>query len=138
VLYVPDLIAAEQFYGEVLGLSLSIREPGRHVFFELDGESMLLLFDASDTSVRLTYVNGSEIPLHGTSGIGHVALRMKESDVQMWIDHLEQSGVPIESDVHWPNGGRSLYFRDPAGNSVELATSQLWGFQDRSSTGTPR
>ena len=26
----------------------------------------------------------------------------------------------------WPNGARSLYFRDPAGNSVEIAEPRLW------------
>ena len=28
-------------------------------------------------------------------------------------------------------GGYSLYFRDPAGNSLELATAALWGFAEQ-------
>jgi len=40
----------------------------------------------------------------------------------------ETNGVPIESEVRWPRGGRSLYVRDPAGNSVEIASPALWGF----------
>jgi catechol 2,3-dioxygenase-like lactoylglutathione lyase family enzyme len=28
--------------------------------------------------------------------------------------------------VGWPRGGRSVYFRDPDGHSVELATPGLW------------
>jgi catechol 2,3-dioxygenase-like lactoylglutathione lyase family enzyme len=43
-----------------------------------------------------------------------------------WRAHLEGRGVEIESQVEWPNGGRSIYFRDPAGNSVEIATPELW------------
>jgi predicted enzyme related to lactoylglutathione lyase len=35
--------------------------------------------------------------------------------------------VAIEKIVDWPGGGRSLYFRDPAGNSLELATPRIWG-----------
>ena len=35
-------------------------------------------------------------------------------------------GVAIEAEVEWPSGGRSLYFRDPAGNVVELAPPTLW------------
>jgi catechol 2,3-dioxygenase-like lactoylglutathione lyase family enzyme len=133
VLYVDDLDAAEEFYTEVLGLELYTKDPGRHVFFTLDRESMLLVFDPAETSTRQTYVNGSEIPMHGMTGIGHVALRMNSGDVQMWMDRLAVFGIPIESDVQWPNGGRSLYFRDPAGNSVELATPRLWRFSEDAS-----
>jgi catechol 2,3-dioxygenase-like lactoylglutathione lyase family enzyme len=40
---------------------------------------------------------------------------------------LEQAGVVIEQVVEWDQGSRSIYFRDPAGNSVELAPPTLWG-----------
>ncbi|MDQ3546548.1 MAG: glyoxalase/bleomycin resistance/extradiol dioxygenase family protein, partial [Verrucomicrobiota bacterium] len=43
-----------------------------------------------------------------------------------WRERLQEAGVAIESEVEWPEGGRSLYFRDPAGNSVELAPPTLW------------
>ncbi len=39
---------------------------------------------------------------------------------------LEAEGVAIEADFRWPNGARSLYFRDPAGNSLECAEAKLW------------
>ena len=39
----------------------------------------------------------------------------------------ERYGVVIEKEVGWPKGGRSIYFRDPAGNSVELVTPGRWG-----------
>jgi catechol 2,3-dioxygenase-like lactoylglutathione lyase family enzyme len=39
----------------------------------------------------------------------------------------EAYGIEIEADFRWPNGARSLYFRDPAGNSVELADPAIWG-----------
>jgi catechol 2,3-dioxygenase-like lactoylglutathione lyase family enzyme len=34
--------------------------------------------------------------------------------------------VGIEADFSWPNGARSIYVRDPAGNSVEFAEPRLW------------
>ncbi|WP_227254645.1 VOC family protein [Frigoriglobus tundricola] len=36
-------------------------------------------------------------------------------------------GIAIEKEVTWPRGGRSLYIRDPASNSVELVTPGAWG-----------
>ena len=39
--------------------------------------------------------------------------------------------VSIEAEVEWPNGGFSIYLRDPAGNSVELATPSIWGLGER-------
>jgi catechol 2,3-dioxygenase-like lactoylglutathione lyase family enzyme len=32
----------------------------------------------------------------------------------------------IEAEVEWPKGGRSIYFRDPSGNSLEFAESKIW------------
>ena len=43
-----------------------------------------------------------------------------------WREQLRQQGVTIEQELTWPSGGQSLYFRDPAGNSVELATPATW------------
>jgi catechol 2,3-dioxygenase-like lactoylglutathione lyase family enzyme len=34
--------------------------------------------------------------------------------------------VSIEGEMKWPRGGTSLYFRDPDGHLVELATPGLW------------
>ena len=34
------------------------------------------------------------------------------------------------ADFQWPNGARSIYFRDPAGNSIEIAEPRLWFDED--------
>jgi catechol 2,3-dioxygenase-like lactoylglutathione lyase family enzyme len=39
----------------------------------------------------------------------------------------EGRGIVIEADFEWPQGGRSIYFRDPAGNSIEIANPKIWG-----------
>ncbi|MDG1875189.1 MAG: hypothetical protein P8J27_14850 [Mariniblastus sp.] len=38
--------------------------------------------------------------------------------------------IEIESEVCWDDGARrtSIYFRDPAGNSIELAPPNLWTY----------
>jgi catechol 2,3-dioxygenase-like lactoylglutathione lyase family enzyme len=44
-----------------------------------------------------------------------------------WRKCLQDHGVTFEKEVEWPRGGKFLYFRDPAGNSVELLTPGVWG-----------
>jgi len=119
-LYTDNLNAAATFYGQVLGLELYSRVEGRHVLFRC-GESMLLLFNAEATR-RAT----GEVPTHGTDGAGHVAFAMAPQDVAAWRSHVESENVAIEAEIAWPGGGHSRYFRDPAGNSVELATLMTW------------
>lgn len=121
-LYVDDLDAAESFYGGVLGLDLYAKKEGRHLFFRC-GRRMLLIFDPHAT---LEAGSSSEIPPHGSVGEGHLAFAVSEQRIDRWVGRLGEHGVEVESRVTWPNGATSLYFRDPADNSLELATPKLW------------
>jgi len=125
VLYCDDLERGERFYLDVLGLERIVASEGRHVFFRC-GDGVVLLFDPEQVSTVPTEVNGSPIPLHGAKGAGHLAFRATSAEIEAWRDHLVANGVEIESEVTWPGGGRSVYFRDPAGNSLEIATPELW------------
>ncbi len=127
-LYAENLDEAEAFYRDILGLTVLRREAGRHVFFRC-GESMVLIFNPEHTSVAQTTVSGQKIPLHGASGAGHLALRSSNDELEAWKSHLVARSVEIESEVVWPGGGRSIYFRDPAGNSLELASPAIWGIE---------
>jgi catechol 2,3-dioxygenase-like lactoylglutathione lyase family enzyme len=127
-LYATDLDAAERFYAEVIGLEKHAREDGRHVFFRC-AKGMVLIFNPEHTSTVRTAIAGAELPLHGTRGAGHLAFAVHQSDIPAWRAHLERSGVEIESEVRWPQGGTSLYLRDPAGNSIELASPAIWGLE---------
>jgi catechol 2,3-dioxygenase-like lactoylglutathione lyase family enzyme len=129
VVYAEDLAAAERFYQGILGLEVFLRQEGRLVFFRL-GAGMFLVFNPASTERDRIIVNGSPIPIHGARGPGHVAFRVPEAEVERWRRHLERAGVDIESEVRWASGGRSLYVRDPAGNSVELATAATWGIEE--------
>jgi catechol 2,3-dioxygenase-like lactoylglutathione lyase family enzyme len=119
--YVDDLDRGERFYGEVLGLKPIGREPGRHAFFRVGREDVLLLFRAAET------LKSDLLPPHGTTGPSHFALGIPAEGLEAWRERLEGYGVAIEKEVDWPNGGRSIYFRDPSGNSVELITPGVWG-----------
>jgi catechol 2,3-dioxygenase-like lactoylglutathione lyase family enzyme len=120
-IYVDDLGRAEAFYHGVLGLPVLGREAGRHVFFRVGARQVLLAFRA-EASLR-----GDHLPAHGAAGPGHFAFGVPPGSLAGWRRRLESSGVEIEKEVDWPRGGRSLYFRDPAGNSVELVTPGVWG-----------
>jgi catechol 2,3-dioxygenase-like lactoylglutathione lyase family enzyme len=124
-----DLDAAERFYTQVIGLPVHAREAGRHVFFRC-GKGMVLVFNPAHTSTVITTVAGSPLPLHGTRGAGHLAFAVREEDISVWRAHLQRAGVEVESEVHWPQGGTSLYIRDPAGNSIELAAPAIWGLRE--------
>jgi catechol 2,3-dioxygenase-like lactoylglutathione lyase family enzyme len=127
VLYADDLEAAESFYTDVFGLKVFLREDGRHVFFKI-GESMLLVFNPRSTASVPTYVKGQPVPVHGARGVGHMAFRAPLDAIDAWKRRFAEKGVVVESEVHWPQGGRSLYVSDPAGNCVEIASPDIWGF----------
>lgn len=118
-IYVDDLERAAAFYRDVLGLVASPGANERHVFFPV-GDRMLLLFNPRET------LRGETLPSHGTTGAGHFALGIRLEDLDAWRVQLAKHGIAIEQEIDWPRGGRSLYFRDPAGNSVELITPGVW------------
>lgn len=127
--YATDLDAAERFYAGVLGLEVYAREAGRHVFFRCGG-GMFLVFHPQATAKGSRLPDGSWITPHGAEGPSHMAFRVREAEFEQWCGRLREAGVAIESEIRWPNGGLSLYFRDPAGNSIELATARLWGLAE--------
>ena len=120
-IYSSDLGAAERFYTDVLGLTLLGNEAGRHVFFQVGEQQVLLVFDPATT------LKGDRLPAHGAVGPGHVALGVALEDLDLWRQRLALHGVAIEHEQTWERGGRSLYFRDPAGNLIELVTPGIWG-----------
>ena len=124
VLYVRDLPAAEAFYRDALGLTPFQRVDNRHVFYKL-GNQVLLLFDPKVTRVP-PKPDGLPVPPHGCDGEGHVCFRASAEEIDRWKAHLEAKGVAIEADFNWPGGGRSIYFRDPSGNCLEIAEPRIW------------
>lgn len=127
-LYVTDLDAAQAFYGDVLGLEVIAKAANRHVFFRC-GDGVLLLFDAQATREPPKPDARLPVPPHGTTGEGHLCFAATASGIAAWKQRLEARGVAIEADFEWPNGGRSIYFRDPSGNSIEFAEPRIWGME---------
>lgn len=125
VLYARDLDAAEAFYTRLLGREPYARAEGRHIFYKLESQ-MLLIFNPLATQKP----PGGPLPVppHGAEGQGHVCFAADASALEAWRRRLGEMGVAIEADFEWPGGGRSIYARDSAGNSVEFAEPRIWGF----------
>lgn len=121
-LYGPDLDELEAFYRGVMGLERIARFGGRGVALRC-GQEVLLLFDPDESAQP-----DGPVPPHGARGPGHVAFAAPREELSAWRTHLASCGVNIETEVEWEDG-HSIYFRDPAGNSVELATPGTWGFE---------
>jgi catechol 2,3-dioxygenase-like lactoylglutathione lyase family enzyme len=123
-LYADDLDAAERFYGKVLGLERIVRVDARHVFYRV-GDGVLLIFNPEETC-KTPGNPDLPVPPHGAQGPGHFCFAVDGAALEDWCARLDAAGVRIEADFHWPNGARSIYFRDPAGNSLEMAEPRLW------------
>jgi catechol 2,3-dioxygenase-like lactoylglutathione lyase family enzyme len=124
VLYARDLTAAETFYRNVLGLEPFASAAGRHLFYRC-GNQVLLIFDP-DATTEPPAPGALPVPPHGTHGPGHICFRASRRELEDWRARLRAHAVPIEAEFDWPGGGRSLYFRDPAGNCLEFAEPRIW------------
>jgi catechol 2,3-dioxygenase-like lactoylglutathione lyase family enzyme len=124
VLYAKDLGATEAFYREVLGLAPFVSVPGRHLFYRC-GNQVLLIFNPDATKVPPA-PGALPVPPHGALGPGHLCFRATAAEIDGWVRHLQARGIAIEADFEWPGGGRSVYFRDPAGNCLEMAEPRIW------------
>ena len=131
VLYASDLVDAEAFYRDVLGLEVYSRVAGRQVFLRC-GRQMVLIFNPSVTGRAHDHDARLPVPPHGAIGPGHVCFAASATEFGAWRRRLEGHGIAIEAEFEWPNPdpdkrGRSIYFRDPAGNSLEFAEPRIWG-----------
>jgi catechol 2,3-dioxygenase-like lactoylglutathione lyase family enzyme len=122
--YCDDLSRTTGFYRDLLATDpmLSVE---RVVAFDAGEGTVLLLFQrgASDHAFQTA---GGVVPGHTSTGPAHIAFAIDKADVPTWLDRLKTLHIAIESRVDWPRGGHSIYFRDPDGRSVELATPGTW------------
>ena len=123
-LYVQDVSRSADFYHNLFGFPVLLSNE-RIAALDVEGKQILLLFKHGASSEPMT-VRGALLPPHDGEGTSHVAFAVRASDIAQWERWLLEQNVEIESKVEWEEGGRSLYFRDPDGHLLELASPGLW------------
>jgi catechol 2,3-dioxygenase-like lactoylglutathione lyase family enzyme len=123
-LYVDDLDRAGRFYEDVLGLK-ALTSDSRFRAYDVGGASVLLLFRRGAT-LETVRMPGGTIPPHDGHGPLHIAFAIAAEELDPWEKRLGEHGIAIEGRTDWSRGGHSIYFRDPDGHLLELATPGLW------------
>lgn len=123
-LFVADPAVSAGFYRRLFGFA-SLLESERLVALDVGGKNVLLLFRTGSTGKPFV-TEGGIVPGHGGSPPTHFAFSIPAEDVEPWRSKLESEGVAIESMVTWPQGAKSIYFRDPDGNLAELISPGFW------------
>ena len=92
---------------------------GRHVFIKADN-NMLLIFNHEITITENETSHRASTPL----SVIHIAFEIDLGEYDTAKKMLIESNIQIEKEVEWGNriGSKSIYFRDPAGNLVEIIT----------------
>lgn len=122
-LYVADLERSRAFYVRLFEFPI-MHQDERFCALNVSGRQVLLLFTKESSAPVFT--QGGTIPGHGAQGNAHLALAIGRDDLDPWERRLANEQVEIESRVQWRRGGKSIYFRDPDGHLIELATPGLW------------
>lgn len=123
-LYVADLARSVRFYQDLFGFE-QLTGDERMAALDVAGRQVLLLFrEGGSTTGRQT--SGGFIPPHDSHGHSHLAFSIAADQWEPWLARLAELGVSIESQVDWSRGGKSVYFRDLDGHSIELVTPGCW------------
>ena len=123
-LYVAEIARSRKFYEDVFGFVV-LTGDDRICAFDVAPGNVLILFRRGGTQ-RPIPVGGGFIPPHDGGGEQHFALAVPDDAFAHWKVYLERLDIEVESEIAWPQGGRSVYFRDPDRLVIELATPGLW------------
>ena len=118
-LYVDDMRRSARFYHDVLDFD-EVVSGDRLIAMQVAGKQQVLLLFKKGASASLP-----KTP-HDGDGQLHLAFAVPVAALGAWEVRLSEQGVEVIDRVTWERGGVSLYFRDPDGHLVELATPGVW------------
>lgn len=127
-LYVEDLDRSIAFYRDLFGFEILARDD-RFCALKVGDHAVLLLFRRGASTEPIAVGNQPDkIPPHDGVGYLHFALSIPADALDPWRARLAEKKLPLASTIHWPRTrSTSLYFHDPDGHVVELATPGIWG-----------
>ena len=116
-LYVSDVSRSVRFYEEMFGFRV-ISNFERGCAMHAGERQVLLLFKkGASLAIQSTHDGDGEL---------HIAFAIPSSELADWESWLHKKGIAVEEKRTWELGGWSLYFRDPDGHLLELATPGTW------------
>ena len=124
-LYVDDMLRSVDFYKGVLGLPSLYTSDRLSALRVAPGQVLLLIRKGADA--KPTVLPFGTLPPSDGQGQLHVAFAVAPDELDQWQATFEAHGVAVESAIKWPEGGRSLYFRDPDQHCIEVKTSDWDG-----------
>jgi catechol 2,3-dioxygenase-like lactoylglutathione lyase family enzyme len=117
-LYVDNPKRSAEFYQRIFGFE-AVFTIDRLIAMHVPGPQLLLLFKKGASRAL------PDTP-HDGEGQLHLAFSIRASELDRWRNWLGENGIALEEDKKWDRGGTSLYFRDPDGHSLEVATPGVW------------
>lgn len=117
-LYVDDLTRSRRFYEQLFGFEAA-GEGERLIALAIAPGQVLLL-------CRKRASAGLGSTAHDGEGQVHLAFAVAAADLEAWERRLAERGIPVVERRTWGRGGCSVYFRDPDGHLLELATPGVW------------
>jgi catechol 2,3-dioxygenase-like lactoylglutathione lyase family enzyme len=117
-IYVDDVEPAVAFYRDVLGLTV------------VDSSERLTAMSAGPRQLLLVCRRRASLALpltpHDATGSQHIAFAIPPGSLDAWESWLAERRVRVLEKKRWERGGTSLYFSDPDGHLLELATPGVW------------
>lgn len=117
-LYVDDVPRSVRFYQTVFAFELIVENERVSALGVAERQILLLFKKQASANLPLT--------AHDGDGRLHLAFAIPVEELPAWEAWLPQHGLPIEERKTWDRGGVSLYFRDPDGHLLEVATPGVW------------
>ncbi len=117
-LYVTDVARSARFYEKIFGFPVISDFGERGCAMKAGVHQVLLLFRKGGSR--------DIVSPHDGDGELHVAFAIAASELPSWKAWLAENGIAVEESRGWELGGHSLYFRDPDGHLVEVATPGVW------------